>query len=195
MRITSKGQVTIPQAVREQAGLLPFTEVEFVVERGGVRIVKAPSTRRPSRGAAAVERLRRSGGHVSMSTDEIMALTRGERVRPVLVDSNVLLDVITDDPAWGDWSAASLQRVADEAILVINALIYAEVSVGFAAIETLEDALPPELYRREPLPYEAAFLAGKAFRATGSRAVAAFAAPGLLHRRPRGGRRLSAAHP
>jgi len=78
MRITSKGQVTIPQAVREQAGLLPQTEVEFVVERDGVRIVKARQARRPSRGALAVERLRRSAGHVSMSTDEILALTRGE---------------------------------------------------------------------------------------------------------------------
>lgn len=78
MRITSKGQVTIPQAVREQAGLLPQTEVEFVVESDGVRIVKVDQARRPSRGALAVERLRRSAGHVTMSTDEIMALTRGE---------------------------------------------------------------------------------------------------------------------
>jgi AbrB family looped-hinge helix DNA binding protein len=78
MRITSKGQVTIPQAVREQAGLLPQTEVEFVVERDGVRIVKAQGASRPSRGTRAVERLRRSAGHVSMSTDEIMAMTRGE---------------------------------------------------------------------------------------------------------------------
>lgn len=78
MRITSKGQVTIPQAVREQAGLLPQTEVEFVVERDGVRIVKARQARRASRGAQTVQRLRRSAGHVSMSTDEIMALTRGD---------------------------------------------------------------------------------------------------------------------
>lgn len=78
MRITSKGQVTIPQAVREQAGLLPETEVEFVVEREGVRIIKVRASRRPSRGARAVARLRRGAGDVSMSTDEIMALTRGE---------------------------------------------------------------------------------------------------------------------
>ena len=81
----------------------------------------------------------------------------------VLVDSNVLLDVVTDDPTWGSWSSASLERTADEAILVINALIYAEVSIGFASIEALEEALPPGLYRRDDLPYEAAFLAGKAF--------------------------------
>jgi len=78
MRITSKGQVTIPQAVREQAGLLPQTEVEFVVEPDGVRIVKARAGRRPGRGALAVGHLRRTAGQVTMSTDEIMALTRGE---------------------------------------------------------------------------------------------------------------------
>ncbi len=78
MRITSKGQVTIPQDVREAAGLLPHTEVEFVVEADGVRIVKVREAPRPTRGAMVVERLRRSAGQVSMSTDEIMALTRGE---------------------------------------------------------------------------------------------------------------------
>ena len=77
MRITSKGQVTIPQAVREQAGLLPHTEVEFLVEPDGVRLVKARPSRGASRGGAVVGQLRRAG-QVSMSTDEIMALTRGE---------------------------------------------------------------------------------------------------------------------
>lgn len=81
----------------------------------------------------------------------------------VLVDSNVILDIVTDDPMWGEWSGTTLKRVADEAVLVINPLIYAEVSVGFAAIESLEAALPLDLYRREGLPYEAAFLAGKVF--------------------------------
>lgn len=81
----------------------------------------------------------------------------------VLVDSNVLLDVVTNDPSWGDWSSRTLERTADEAILVINPLVYAEVSIGFAAIEDLESALPGDLYRREELPYEAGFLAGKCF--------------------------------
>lgn len=81
----------------------------------------------------------------------------------VLVDSNVLLDVATADPAWGDWSGDALQRTADESILVINPLVYAEVSVGFAAIEDLEAALPADIYRREELPFEAGFLAGKCF--------------------------------
>ncbi len=78
MRITSKGQVTIPQAIREQTGFLPNTEVEFVVDGGAVRIVKSASAKRVSRGAAAVHRLREHGGRVRMTTDEIMALTRGE---------------------------------------------------------------------------------------------------------------------
>jgi predicted nucleic acid-binding protein len=92
-----------------------------------------------------------------------------------LVDSNVILDVATDDPTWGSWSAEALGRAADESVLVINPVVFAEVSVGFDRVEDLEDALPPELYRRDPLPYEAAFLAGKSF---------------LAYRR-RGGRRVT----
>jgi predicted nucleic acid-binding protein len=81
----------------------------------------------------------------------------------VLVDSNVILDVATEDPRWGEWSADSLERAADEAVLVINPLVYAEVSIGFERIEEIEDAMPPELFRRDPLPYESGFLAGKCF--------------------------------
>lgn len=81
----------------------------------------------------------------------------------MLVDSNVLLDVATNDPLWGDWSSANLERLSDEAVLVINPLVYAEVSVGIMTIEALDAALPADLYRREALPYEAAFLAGRCF--------------------------------
>lgn len=80
----------------------------------------------------------------------------------VLVDANVLLDIFTQDPSWFDWSASALGDVAEQASLVINPLIYAEVSVRFARIEELEEALPSTMYRRESLPWEAAFLAGKA---------------------------------
>ena len=76
MRITSKGQVTIPQAIREEVGLLPNTEVEFAVDGASVRIMKARSAKRASRGGRAVARLRDHGGRVVMTTDEIMALTR-----------------------------------------------------------------------------------------------------------------------
>jgi AbrB family looped-hinge helix DNA binding protein len=76
MRITSKGQVTIPQAMREALGLMPNTEVEFAVDGPAVRITKARSVTRSSRGAIAVARLRDHGRGVAMTTDEIMALTR-----------------------------------------------------------------------------------------------------------------------
>jgi predicted nucleic acid-binding protein len=82
---------------------------------------------------------------------------------PVLVDSNVLLDIATQDPVWFEWSARQLEAAANEARLVINPLVYAEVSVGFRRVEDLEQALPSTLFQREGLPYEAAFLAGKAF--------------------------------
>lgn len=81
----------------------------------------------------------------------------------VLVDSNVILDVATSDPKWAAWSSEALADVAQTAQLVINPLVYAEVSIGFDRIEDLEAALPKEIYRREPLPWEAAFLAGKSF--------------------------------
>jgi AbrB family looped-hinge helix DNA binding protein len=82
MRITSKGQVTIPVEIRERAGLLPNTEVEFAYEEGGdVRLFPAKKKgKRKTRGEKLVEHLRRHGRRhpIGMTTDEIMALTRGE---------------------------------------------------------------------------------------------------------------------
>ena len=80
-----------------------------------------------------------------------------------LVDSNVILDVLTEDPRWLEWSSAQLEREADHSILVINPLIYAEVSIRFERIEDLDDALPSTMVRRDPLPWEPGFLAGKCF--------------------------------
>jgi len=79
MRITSKGQVTIPVDIREKAGLLPNTEVTFEYDGKAVRIVRVPpgKRRKPGRGALAI-RLLRGSATVKMTTDEIMALTRGE---------------------------------------------------------------------------------------------------------------------
>jgi predicted nucleic acid-binding protein len=82
----------------------------------------------------------------------------------VLVDSNILLDVATNDPVWSEWSAESLEKTAEDYTLIINPIIYAEVSIGYENIEELDRALPLILYRREPLPWEAGFLAGKCFR-------------------------------
>jgi predicted nucleic acid-binding protein len=84
-------------------------------------------------------------------------------VKPILVDSNVLLDVATVDPDWSAWSSNALEQAANEAPLVINPLVFAEVSIRFSRIEELEAAVPSQLFRRDPLPFEAAFLAGKAF--------------------------------
>ena len=83
--------------------------------------------------------------------------------RGVLVDSNVLLDVISSDPVWASWSASALAEAAEYAALVINPIVYAEVSIAFSKIEALDTALPANLYQREPLPWEAGFLAGKCF--------------------------------
>jgi predicted nucleic acid-binding protein len=80
-----------------------------------------------------------------------------------LVDSNILLDIATDDPNWGDWSARALSEAAEHAMLIINPIIYAEVSIGYTTIEALDAAVPDALYQREPLPWEAGFLAGKCY--------------------------------
>lgn len=76
MRITSKGQVTIPQELRLKAGLMPNMEVEFSFENG--RVVLSKATGQPSRGQLAVERLRAATPATTLSTDEILALARGE---------------------------------------------------------------------------------------------------------------------
>lgn len=84
-------------------------------------------------------------------------------MKGTLVDSNVILDVLTQDPQWYGWSADNLARCAESSNLVINPLIYSEVSIGFQRIEELEEALPESFFFRAPLPWEAAFLAGKCF--------------------------------
>ena len=83
----------------------------------------------------------------------------------VLVDSNVLLDVLEDDPIWFPWSSQHLAACAEESTLVINPIIYAEVSIGFQRIEELEAVFPADAFERRPLPWEAAFLAGKSYLA------------------------------
>lgn len=76
MRITSKGQVTIPAEIRAKAGLFPNTEVDFTFDGKSVRIVRAPA-KKNSRGARLVAHLR-GRGDIALSTDEIMAMTRGD---------------------------------------------------------------------------------------------------------------------
>lgn len=81
----------------------------------------------------------------------------------MVVDSNVILDIVTEDKRWFGWSSETLARYSETHVLVINPVIYAEVSIGFERIEDIEAVLSPILFRRDPIPWEAAFLAGKCF--------------------------------
>jgi len=63
-------------------------------------------------------------------------------MKTTLVDSNIILDVATSDPTWAEWSAMALETAADESVVAINALIYAEVSIGYGRVEELELAIP-----------------------------------------------------
>lgn len=83
----------------------------------------------------------------------------------ILIDSNILLDLMTEDARWFSWSAEVVERLADRFRLVLNPIIYAEVSIRYSRIEDLEAALPKAMFDREAIPYEAAFLAGKSFLA------------------------------
>ena len=81
----------------------------------------------------------------------------------ILVDSNVIIDVLTRDPAWRAWSEAALGEAADRDELVINPIIYAEIASGFMTMAELDLHLGSDAFRRLPLPYEAGFVAGRAF--------------------------------
>lgn len=82
---------------------------------------------------------------------------------PVLIDSNILLDILTADPRWVAWSGDALEDASSTGRIVINPIIYAEISVRYDRIEDVEDVLPESAFVRQPIPYAAAFLAGKAF--------------------------------
>lgn len=82
-----------------------------------------------------------------------------------LIDSNVLIDLAGQRNQWSEWSATAVKSAARRGPLVINPVIYAEVSIAFQKPEELDAALPEEVFRREDLPLSAAFHAGKAFLA------------------------------
>ncbi len=82
----------------------------------------------------------------------------------VLVDTNVLLDLVTDDRLWADWSQQQLEAAALQSELAINCVIYAEVSIGFRRIEEVDAMLAATGIRLTDVPTAALFLAGKAFR-------------------------------
>lgn len=81
----------------------------------------------------------------------------------LLVDSNILLDIFTDDPVWGNWSESTLDRCSTTHSLYINPVIYSEISIGFARIEELEEVLAEGGIAMRAIPKEALFLAGKVF--------------------------------
>lgn len=80
----------------------------------------------------------------------------------ILIDSNVLLDIVTKDPVWFDWSYSSLLHAANEFELCINPLIYAEASIRFASPDEFDKTFPESKFKRIGLPFSAAFLAGRA---------------------------------
>ena len=82
----------------------------------------------------------------------------------ILVDSNVILDVITDIGPWAAWSSKSLAEASAKHQLITNQIVFAEVSVAFVRIEEAEAVFAHLVFQRESIPFEAAFLAGKAFR-------------------------------
>lgn len=80
-----------------------------------------------------------------------------------LVDTNVLIDAAAEDPVWADWSVSRLRSATDRGGVAINPIIYAELSVHFETVEAIEDALAIFDFKRLPLPWQAAFVAGKAY--------------------------------
>ncbi len=80
-----------------------------------------------------------------------------------LVDSNILLDVFTEDPVWSNWSESMLDRCSETHSLYINPVVYSEISIGFVRIEELEAVLHESGIALRPVPKEALFLAGKVF--------------------------------
>jgi len=84
-------------------------------------------------------------------------------MKGVLVDSNIILDVFTDDPHWADWSVSVLEEYSNFSMLYINSIVYSEISVGFDRIEDLEAAIIKAGFQILDIPKEALFLAGKAY--------------------------------
>lgn len=81
-----------------------------------------------------------------------------------LVDSNVLLDLIMSDPVWMDWSAQAIEAAADHGQIFVNEIVFAEIAANFATVEDVYVALPAPIYALERTSFDAAFMAGQAFR-------------------------------
>lgn len=82
---------------------------------------------------------------------------------PSFLDTNVLLDILTDDPKWADWSQGQFKAAQAEGPIPLNPVLYAELAAHFSSVEDLDHFLRPTVFKRLPLPYEAAFRASRAF--------------------------------
>ncbi|QTN18200.1 type II toxin-antitoxin system VapC family toxin [Brevundimonas sp. AJA228-03] len=90
-------------------------------------------------------------------------------MKTVLVDTNVILDIAIPNSVWREWSVSALSAIAETSLLLINPMIYAEVSVGFATAQEVDVLLDDSGFQKQNLPWAAAFLAGRAFKAYRSR--------------------------
>ena len=84
-------------------------------------------------------------------------------MKAVMVDSCVLLDVLTEDPKWCSWSAEQIAQAAENGFIIINPVIYSEISISFERIEDIESIFTDDVFVYRSIPKEAAFLAGKCF--------------------------------
>ena len=82
-----------------------------------------------------------------------------------IIDTNILVDVAVRDPAWLQWSRSKLNQAAQQGALIINQIIYSEFSVRYQSVEEVEALLPADAFRRESVPWIAAYAAGRSFAA------------------------------
>ena len=199
--MTVKGQVTIPKKVREALRLSAGDGVDFDVNRDGQVVVQKAAAR--ATGKRDRFESARGKAQVKWRTDDLMALLRAtDQTFPLLlVDTNVPVDVLEDDPTWANWSVGQLRAQAQVHQLFINPVIYSELSLAFDSVSALDDAIEGMALSYEELPRPALFLAGRAFvqyrREGGAKAnctgrlfqqmsgASAVAQRALMHRRSR----------
>ena len=98
----------------------------------------------------------------------------------ILVDSNVLIDIIEDDPVWADWSQSALERAQGAGLVALNAVVTAEVAPRFTTLDAFLEQLEALVIRSEPIPDQGAYLAGLAFRSYRARRGRDGVAPSVL---------------
>ena len=158
--ITSKGQVTIPKHIRDALQLEPGNAVDFSVNREGEVVLQRAKHLCQQRRRPLCRRTRsRRSEMANPRPDEAAA----RRAVMLIVDTNVLVDVLEDDPDWADWSIGQLRAQAQVHELAINAIIYAELSLAFATVEALDAVVDQMRLIVADVPRPALFLAGQAF--------------------------------